>query len=204
MKTLQKILSEGPLEEIQHKKMANHYTNYSGEHKKVLEDYADDSSRMNSTLWSRHKGKPYQMGEEYHKDDFEHMDSAMEAHETPHEMTVHSGTMHDPRKMKNSEGIVHHPAYMSASLDHHIAHSFAHTQAIRESNDDMHLLHIKVPAGSKGAYVGHLGVANPSEREFVLPRDSKLKYHRSDVEYGGHTGGDDKTFDVYHHHMSVE
>jgi ADP-ribosyltransferase exoenzyme len=203
MKTLQAILSEGPLEEIQHKKMATHYSNYSGEHKKVLDDYSEDSSSMNSTLWSRHKGKPYQMGEEYHKKDFEHMDSAMAAHETPEDMTVHSGTMHDPRKMKDSEGIIHHPAYMSTSLDLHIAHGFAHTQAINESSNDMHLLHIKVPAGSKGAYVGHLGVANPSEREFVLPKDSKLKYHRSDVEYNGFHKNDN-TFDVYHHHMSVE
>jgi hypothetical protein len=204
MKTLQKILSEGPLEEIQHKKMATHYTNYSGEHKKVLEDYADSSASMNSTLWSRHKGKPYKMGEEYHKDDFEHMDSAMGAHETPHEMTVHSGTMHDPRKMQNAEGVVHHPAYMSTSLDPHIAHKFAHTQAVRESSEDMHTLHIKVPAGSKGAYVGHLsGNANPSEREFVLPRGSNLKYHRTDVDYNGYTRND-QTFDVYHHHMSVE
>jgi len=204
MKTLQKILSEGLLEDIEHKKLAEHYNNYSDDHKTILNDYGEESSSMNSTLWSRHQGRPYEMGENYHKKDFETMDSAMEAHKTPPEMMVHSGTIHDPRKMKNSEGIVHHPAYMSTSLDPHVAHTFAYKQAINEDSNDMHTLHIKVPAGSKGAYAGHLGgIHHISEKEFVLPKGSNLKYHRTDVDYGGHTRND-KTFDVYHHHMSVE
>ena len=204
MKTLQKILSEGLLEDIEHKKLAEHYNNYSDDHKTILKDYGEESSSMNSTLWSRHHGNPYETGENYHKKDFEHMDSAMEAHKTPHEMTVHSGTIHDPRKMKNSEGIVHHPAYMSTSLDPHVAHTFAYRQATHESSNDMHTLHINVPAGSKGAYTGHLGGTHHiSEKEFVLPKGSNLKYHRTDVDYNGYTRND-QTFDVYHHHMSVE
>jgi len=133
------------------------------------------------------------------------LDAAINLHKTPHKLAVWSGTGIDPREHMNSEGIVHHPAYLSTSLSPYIAKGFAinSRQYKLEGNElHTHLMKIHVPKGHPGAYVAHL--KNPDEKEFILPRNTKLKHIKTDTEQESFGYGSRKYFTHVHHMKVVE
>jgi len=114
---------------------------YPEDHGDAVTRYKEGSGVINQSLWHSHKGTlKVHDGDEWQdiskgdieKDrhervqkDIDHIDAELASHKTPESFHVYSGTIHDPRKIQNSEGIVHHPAYLSTSTRHPIAESFA-------------------------------------------------------------------------------
>jgi hypothetical protein len=170
-----------------HESLSDHYKNFTEDHIDNIKKYTDDSYGINSYLWKKHKGEEITEEDKHYalkhsSPKIEKMDSALKAHKTPYDLEVHSGTDHDPRELKNSEGIMHHPAYLSTSLMHNKATDFAGVG----KDGNKHVLSINVPKGSHGAYVENHSYS-PNEREFIIPRDSKLKHISTDVETRKHS-----------------
>ena len=94
----------------------------------------------------------------------------------------------------NSEGILHHPAYLSTSLNKSTAKRFSP----HDNKNEKNVLKIHVPEGSSGSYVGHISF-NPKEKEFILPAGTNLKYHHTKIEVD--RGYLNPLFNV--HHMNL-
>ena len=174
--------------DVIHDRIKGHYNKYSKSELNTIKDYSNHSKLINSYHWEKSKNPEYKPGGDTHyynkelenqlKGSTKLMDAMVSRHKTPEDLTVYSGTKHDPRKIKKN-GVVNHPAYLSTSLDPEIAESFAgrnrQTNA-RKKESHHHLLQIHVPKGTPGAYVAHTEKALPWERELILPRNTKLKY----------------------------
>jgi hypothetical protein len=213
MKSFKQILKEGFLDipstkeldkkEKLHKNLTNHYKteNFNRNETEAIENYTDNSQPINRYHWNKHKGiERHKDSENKNKEITEHLDSALDKHKTPEDMTVYSGTIHDPRKLKNSKGIVHHPAFISSTIKKHVADKFA--TGNQQLDDDgytnhRHILSINVPKGHSGVYVDHMS-SNKDEKEFILPRGTNLKHLHTDSE-------EKNEFDVVRHihHMEI-
>jgi len=201
MKPLREILSPSQTMDRAnrtHLSILDHYNNYSHEERPHLVSYMGDSRDLNSYHWEKHKnnlGNLDKLSKQIHEEQTQHIDTAIQRHKTPMKLAVWSGTMHDPRRLMNEQGIVHHPAYLSTSLSEEKAKMFAGLH-YSDSRPEKHLMKIHIPQGHPGAYVGHF-MTRPTEREFILPRGTNLKHVKTEVtkDYSG---------DTYHvHHMRV-
>jgi ADP-ribosyltransferase exoenzyme len=180
-----------------HDKLTKHYDYHNNDdHHETLRAYTDDSEEVNKHLWNKHE-VPY---DNSHSRDMDHkvdkIDHAMSVHKTPHAMTVYSGMSYDPTKREDHNGQVHHPAYISASLDHEVAKGFAH-----QGGSGKHILAIHVPEGHAGAYLGHLSHV-PEEREFALPHGLTLKRSHTDTQMG-YSRIHKKPLPIHTHHMEI-
>jgi hypothetical protein len=174
-------------------------------HGKIIKEYTRNSMIPNSALWSTHK-------EPKTKPDFKStfderikpLDKAIKAHKIPHDIHVYSSTAHDPRILKNSEGIVHHPAYLSTSLDPHVAvmreTNNVETKDTKGPRSDTHVLHIKNLAGRHGVVIGDNEKLTdyPNESEVVLNRGLKMHHDKTDT-FKHPT----KNLYLHIHHMSI-
>jgi hypothetical protein len=215
MKTLKQILKEDEKRSELHKKLSNLHNNLNFDEKYSLGDYSGSGSkRINNHLWFEKTGKHinsfrekmYDEEKDYIKSHIGPIDSAISKNKAPHDLHIYSGTPHDPRKIKNANGVVHHPSYLSTSLNPHIAHTFADDN--REYKDNLdnreihnHIMEIHVPKNHPGVYNSQPGVGISAEREYILPRGSNLKYHGTDTEVIKNDHGD--TIHRHTHHMSV-
>ena len=148
-------------------------------HKEHIREYTRNSSPLNSYHWDKHKNE---VG--IHKDyeqNTKNLDNALHSYKSPEDLTVWSSTIHNPEKLKNKEGIVHHPAYLSTSILQHVAlDRDINSTDDSEGNRHHHILKIHVPKESHGAYVYHISKI-PGEHEFLLPRGSNLKHLHTEV-----------------------
>ena len=195
MKKLKDILNEGPWDVLPHKdgkiyilhhELAKHYSDIDAKsmdlpHKKALDAYTNNSRTINDYHWKKAKGSrvPNENIDEKSRD----LDSIIHSHKTPKKMVVYSGTKHDPREIKDENNIVHHPSYLSASLDKDVAKQFGDRLATRKGEMlYKHVLKIHVPEGHPGAYIAHSGLALKSEMEFMLPRGTNMKHIRTETK----------------------
>jgi ADP-ribosyltransferase exoenzyme len=165
-----------------HKTLSQHYI-HTDQDVKGLHAYSVISRDLNHNLRKKQQfGSGWNM-EKGQDEAIHHLDSVMDKHKTPQDMHVYSGTKHDLRK----HDIMDHPAYMSTSLHPEVAHGFSiqHKSYNHDTkNYESHVMNIHVPKGSRGAYIGHIA-KYPGEKEFIIPRDSKLKYNRTEsTKYG--------------------
>jgi hypothetical protein len=177
-----------------HKSLVNHYSNYTDKHKKSIKDYTHQSFYLNDFHWKTHNNIPTTTK---YTEDTKNMDSVVNAHKTPQNLTVYSKSIHDPRTLKNYKDIVHHPAYLSASIQRSVAKNLKwnHHTDKETGEEHHHILKIDVPRGSPGAYVDHHSSLS-SQKEFIIPRGSNLKYHKTESQKFGK--------DNYHyHHMEL-
>jgi hypothetical protein len=203
--------------------LTNHYnfgpTNSlkRGEDMKAIKSYTSSSRDTNMFLHDHHynnNGKRFEPVEA-HKDTIPHqikkLDNALAKHQTPKPITVFSGIKHDPRTKMDANKIVHHPAYLSTSINHHQAEGFGlnddesgPSQSRKGRNEVIHhVLKIHVPKGSTGAYVDHISSVS-GEREFILPRGANLKHNHTTTEEH-HVPGTDNLHSVYHfHNMTLQ
>jgi hypothetical protein len=180
---LTEIINENPESrrklQSKHKELMNHYQ-YEPEEIKNIKDYTtkthegSGSARLNSYLWRKHHDKSEH--DELYEKRKQNLDKIMKMHKTPEEMHVYSGITYDPRNKMNSEGIVHHPAYLSTSLNREVARTFN-----RWDNDSkqFNMLKIHVPKNHPGIYVGN-HTKWKSEKELILPRGINLKHIKSE------------------------
>ena len=178
--------------DVIHDRIKGHYNKYSKSELNTIQDYANHAELINSYHWEKSKNPEYKPGGDTHyneelnnqfKGSTKRMDAMVSRHKTPEDLTVYSGTRHDPRKIKK-KNIINHPAYLSTSLDPQIASEFAAKNRQldnkkRESHH--HILQIHVPQGTSGAYVAHTEKALSWEKEFILPRNTKLKHIRTET-----------------------
>ena len=171
-------------------------------HYNSLRDYSENSFPLNSYHWEgpkrwkgRYGGGAYPEDFDHMKNETKNMDDVLKNHKTTKDITVYSGTFHNPKKRKNQEGIVRHPAYLSTSISKHVGKMFAE---IHEDKGHSHILQIHVPAGSHGVYAGGLEFNN--EREFILPRNTKMRYLNTETEHKSYEG---KPYKFHTHHMEV-
>ena len=188
-------------------RLKNHYSTIKPEHNGSIREYTGVGSKyVNNHLWKNRSGiehpyYPYMRNNKYSDkipSMIKDLDSSISSHKTPESFTVYSGTPHDPREWMNSEGIMHHPAYLSTSLNKSIAQGF--TEGRFEEKDKVdglehrHLLKIHVPKDHHGIYIGKI---YHREKEFILPRGTNLK----------HLGTEKKQYDSgtldYIHHMEI-
>lgn len=163
-----------------HNSLSKYKFEATGEEKESLGTYQGTSYNINSSLWQKHHDNdawmPFGIKQDIHS-----LDSLLAKNKLPHKIVVYSGTIHDPRKKKNKEGIMHHPAYISASLDETMAESFAN----KRDEDDKHTLAIHLPKGHYGTYLPSLS-SNPdvehglnTEKEVLLPRGMNLRLKKT-------------------------
>lgn len=217
MKTLKSILEGWKEDNSDNKKERNnknfdnhnkfvskHYNKYNSTQQESIYHYKEGSN-INDYLWKSHKGD-YRKIPYHEKDEFgyhsEVLDDAMNVHKTPHKMILYSGTRHDPRELMNKEGIVHHPAYLSTSTNRDIAERFS-THNLLPDKGGMrrhHVYKIHVPENQGG-----IAIPNDDEKyenELVLPRDTNMKYIKTETRGESDVLGNSKK--IYHiHHMKV-
>lgn len=156
-------------------------------------------SLTNRYLWNRHLKK--QDINKNAEDITNRLNHSLHFHKTPKDLTVYSSTIHNPEQKKNSEGIMHHPAFISTTIDKDYADSWFNKSY--EHNEEgkriHHILKIHVPKGSPGAYVEHF-TAVPGQHEFIIPKGSNLKYHHTEKLI---SPSKDDVINHYHH-VSLE
>jgi hypothetical protein len=178
-----------------HDKLSAHYYQTHQKHAIHLATYGTGSSNLNFALMDGET--PTQALK---------LDHALNHQSTPDSMVVYSGISNGHAAKVGANDVVHHPAFLSASLNMNIAAAFSLSQ---NSN---HILKIHVPIGHRGAYIGDLSGANKHEKEFLLPRGLKLRIHR-DKEHIV-KGNFDKPYrgsiktargiDLHIHHATIE
>lgn len=148
--------------------------------------YSKDSKSLNYALIQAHKNKSDLT--DHNKTVTHHLDSATNK-PIGHETHLYSGIGFNPAKMKNENGHVHLPAYMSLTHDKAIAHKFArkpHEDAItakeKKETHDQHILHLHMKKNDKGLHMSHLSDFN-NEHETLLPRNTTIKIHHEPTVY---------------------
>ena len=214
MKSFKKFLLES-VDEL-HEKLMNHYQRFgntdieNSSHKNSLRQYTAFTGRVaNHYLWNKHTGtnhKSLRMHNDNEEDDIKHIpkiDSAINHNKTPEEFTTYSGTKHDPRELKNSEGIVHHPAYLSTSLKKEVAldRDINDVENYRKQETHHHIYNINVPKGHSGAYIGDMS-AYKREKEFLLPRGTNMKHIKTETIKTPRKYSDTDYY-THHHHMEI-
>ncbi len=216
MKTLRQILKEGwegypntltdsSMDDL-HDKLNKKYR-FGNDDKKSFKSHMSHSFGVNNHLWEVHHGnKEYASSNfdpiNYYKERIKNLDTAINNHKTPHDLTVYSGIGYDPRDKMNSNKIVHHPAYLSTSIDKGVAENFSLSH--REKKKGIYhenVIKINVPKGHVGAYIGKF---MKNEKEFLLPRGLKLKHLHTETikgEYKNNYGT--IKYENHLHHMEI-
>ena len=108
----------------------------------------------------------------------------MKAVRAPRKFRVYSNTRMDPREHMYSEGIVHHPAYMSTSINNKFPRHWGEVQNDGDYETTIykrHILKFDIPKGHEGSYVGDHISTCPDQHEFILPRGTNLKHIKTEV-----------------------
>jgi hypothetical protein len=156
-----------------HKKLDMQETDFAEHpHSKDVFKYTKDSYEVNSELVNRSKGHTPDRRHDQH---INNLDTALNHKPTEHNVYVYHGTSKwNPRNYltdKSTKKIVRVPTYMSTSIDRSNATFFSGI----DGGAEHHVIRIKVPKGSKGMYIGD-NSSHKNEREFLLPRDTHLKF----------------------------
>jgi hypothetical protein len=213
-----------------HDSLVKHYSNYTDNDRDHIEKYSRGSSSLNSHLY--HTGNagqdPHTTSDNdtgnFHSHHIHGMDAVLSRHKTPHAFHVYTGihkehNLHDVGHVQNAHAgkpikAIHH-GYTSTSIDKDTASSFAHSvvHQSEETIDDhihshehvhKHILKIHVPKGHPGGYIAHHSKYD-NEKEFVLPRGTKLHIHHKPKKetvhhsYVDRFGGKDHTMHIHHH-----
>jgi hypothetical protein len=201
MKTLKTILEDDfdtrmaaqkARQEAEHNLEGRLSAHYDGPVSQHLRDYTAMSGKINGHLWD--KGSSTE-----HDQAISALDHATHEKKTPESFTAYSKSRHDPRELQ-SNGVVHHPAYLSTSIKQNVVsgqyqgRNVEHKDGIKHH----HIMNIHVPEGSPGVYINYHSNVDNRAKEFLLPRGSNLQYHSTD------TKKDNVSKNHYHtHHMSL-
>jgi len=184
------------------------YDDYN--HTKALQNYSNSSKELNNYHWNKSQNSSNVYVNRDNEDDTKKMDKAINHIKAHRDIQVYSGTRHDPRKIKDKDGIVEHPAYLSTSINRSVAENFAKRndrQNMEKSTVGLHVRHrhllkFTIP---KGHPVAHLDYG---EDEMVLPRGTKLKHLRTTTKV--HTvppadfdGAETLEYHNHTHHMKI-
>jgi hypothetical protein len=182
-----------------HYKLSDHETHN-------VKKYTAQSYDLNKSLIDKHNDP----SDAWHAADHDRMhgahqsglDKALANHKTPKDMHVYTGTAINPERFheKGADHIkLHLPAYTSTSIERPIAESFAKkddaSTGDHEFKNHHHMLRIHVPEGSQGVYAGKHS-HYPEEKEFTLPRDTKLHVNPRPTTY--HPTSSNRPIAIWH------
>ena len=179
---------------------ANKLKDLTSEEQKHFDDYRqDESSLING--WLKHNYDKRYKGDRYkHPDNpsekIKRMDGVLNRHKTDRDMDVYTGIRGKPKTDEN--GHAHLPGYTSTSLDKHVAEEFALNKT---NTSSIHILHIKLPAGSHAASLHHVGRSDDQDDYHEFENENEIMMAR------GHTIKIDpkptihKDFDDIKHHI---
>ena len=141
----------------------------------ALDQYSSSSFYLNKDLHSaRAEGRG---PSPEHKEQTEHLDSALKKQKLPYPLTVHHGAYADIGKeaAKTSSREVHIPSYTSTSIKPSIANRFSnlHVDPTTDGHTT-HVLRIHLPKGHHGIYLGTRSQFS-NEHEFLMPRNTRLR-----------------------------
>lgn len=119
------------------------------------------------------------------------LDSVLGKQALHDDAVVYTGTSKNHADLLRRHDQVNHPGYLSTSISQNSARAFA-----QDKGGDIVKIHI--PKGHPGLYVSHVSDYE-GEREFVLPRNTKLKIHRDKEQVLIHDSGTCKV-----HHATIE
>lgn len=208
MKQLSQILEASRWDKSQphkliglHQNLAKHYNNYDEYQEGAIKDYTTDSKKINSYHWDRREENTSPRNKDTSMENkTQDMDAATDQHRTPHKLTVYSGVKNDIRDNLDNSSTFKHPAYLSTSLNKHEAKFFSNIIPNKNTgNLESHILKINVPKDHPGAYVEHKSI-NQGEKEFILPRNTRLNYKGSTTYKKEDTALDN---DVVEHNMDI-
>lgn len=154
---------------------------YSQSELKTIRRYTDHLGGINHHLTH---------GEKLNEKDqlfVDHLDSIIKDHPVSDDTIVYTGTNENHAKVLRMNTEINHPGFLSTSISPNSARSFA-----RQKGGDIVKIHI--PKGHPALYVSNLS-GYEGEREFVLPRNTKLVLSRSKEQVMIH---DDKEYKVHH------
>lgn len=107
------------------------------------------------------------------------------------DLIVYSGVRRDPQELvKDSGGLLHHPAFLSTSINPRTALNFSET-----SNGAIHLLKIKLRKGQRvGSYIGEKST-HSTENEYLIKANNMLHIT---PEYDIHIGKNGEPIKIHH------
>lgn len=144
----------------------------------------------------RYKGDRYTHPDQNPSEKINKMDGVLDRHKTDRDMEVYTGIRGKPKTDEN--GHAHLPGYTSTSLDKHVAAEFALSKT---NTSSIHILHIKLPAGSHAASLHHVGRSDDQDDHHEYENENEILMAR------GHTIKIDpkptihKDFDDIKHHI---
>lgn len=174
--------------EKQHDDLSKRFK-FDAKQKKQIKKYSNSSFPINASLIGHHHLGESADDKIIHGIHIPTMDSVVN-NPVGKELTVHSGLGFDPRKQMDSRGRIHFPSYTSTSLHPSVADDFTGEWT---PADQKHKLKLSLKPHNRGAYIGHHS-ENEDEREFLLPRNTTVKIHKSEQNSDG----------SWTHHATVE
>jgi hypothetical protein len=153
---------------------------FTPEHESSIRDYTSSgSTNMNKNL-IKNKGK---IIAKTHQKRVKGLDAAISSNPIQHDVHTYSGTSFDPRNHLDKKGRMLSPAYISATHDKKVAHSFA--QGATEGKGSYaprHIIHFDLKKGDPATHVSQLSDHN-GEHETVIGRGTTLQYHGTESHY---------------------
>jgi hypothetical protein len=209
MISFKKFLKENKDDGFEHQELVKHYDGiiFNSLHRHSIKNYTKDSSDLNNHLWEEHK-KPIKSVYNSLNNVAEELNKTLHSYKTPHKLEVWSSSKIDPREKMDDKKIVHHPAFLSASIDKAIAEGRNTFNTQVKENGDIHhnILKMNIPKDHPGVYVDHVSHMH-GEKEFILPKGTNLKYKKTDThekDYYNHVLGKSVKSYTHIHHMSIE
>lgn len=164
--------------------------NFTPEHVKHVERYADMSNDINKSL-IKNSGSPAKK----HEKSVEGLDDAINKNKITKPLTAYSGTSFNPLKHTDKKGRMKSPAYISATHDKKVAAGYA--QSAGKIGDHRHIIRFDFKPGDPASHISHHS-AFGGEHETVVRRGVTLQHHGTE----SHWDNNEETW--YHiHHMSI-
>lgn len=176
-----------------HHSLSNHYK-FSKDHidtiKKLTSD--DNKEEGQSEKINKHLRDMHAAGKK-HINDFrvDKVDGLVNQHTTPHSFSVYTGTHHTIKP-----GIHHNASFLHTSTDPNTARIRSSLLNKKNNIGDKHIIKIHIPKDHPGAYISHHSRFS-DEREFVLPRNTKLHVHAE------HTTEEHFGQKIHTHHATI-
>lgn len=160
---------------------------------------ADESSDVNNHLIKKHKDPSYNKPGPYRDHIINTIKKHIHKNKLKHDLHTYSGTSFDPSEhVKN--GMMHSPAFISASHDKDVALSFARKPGPATRHITRHIIHFHLKKGDPALHVEKYSDVKNEHETIIAP--SKLKYHHKEI-FHYHNYDDDIMNEVHVHHMSI-
>lgn len=120
-------------------------------------------------------------------DHVKNIDSLIDKHTLNHNTHVWRGITNKAVKkfgIGKKDHILHDKGFVSTSMDPEQARKFSNGIEKSDSLKPDHLVHIRLPKGTKAAYL-HNSIGYGDEHEVLLPRDSRFKYSHTTQDHDG-------------------